>query len=202
MRASPLTSWMSTSKLGTVTIASGRGELGPELGFAAGDDREVRERLADRPQHAAVACGVGERRDLERVQRLGERLRLGAQHARPPRAASGSRRYPGSVLLSTSAPRLNLRAISSSQKNSASRSGAPSSVVTTANVVRRSWSSRSTASARSTNPSYIDWKFRKNSAMSWRNWLPRMRSAILVEGPARDSSDTRARACRRPGTAS
>ena len=30
---------------------------------------------------------------------------------------------------------------------------------------------------RSTKPGYMDWKFRKNSAMSWRNWLPRMRSA-------------------------
>ena len=68
--------------------------------------------------------------------------------------------------------------MSSSQKNSASCSGAASSVVTTANVVRRSCRSRSTAFARSTNPSYIDWKFRKNSAMSWRNWLPSRRSAI------------------------
>ena len=28
-----------------------------------------------------------------------------------------------------------------------------------------------------TNPSYMLWKERKNSAISWRNWLPRMRSA-------------------------
>ena len=55
--------------------------------------------------------------------------------------------------------------------------GAASSVVTTAKVVRRSCIRRSTDRARSTNPSYIDWKLRKNSAMSWRNLLPRTRSA-------------------------
>ena len=37
-------------------------------------------------------------------------------------------------------------------KNSASRSGVASRVVTTTNVVRRSWSRRLTASARSTKP--------------------------------------------------
>ena len=44
-------------------------------------------------------------------------------------------------------------------------------------VVRRSDSSRDTAPARSTNPSYIDWKRMKNSAMSARNCVPRIRSA-------------------------
>ena len=45
------------------------------------------------------------------------------------------------------------------------------------NVVRRSESRRVTASARSTNPAYIDWKRMKNSEMSARNWVPRIRSA-------------------------
>jgi hypothetical protein len=62
-------------------------------------------------------------------------------------------------------------------KNSASRAGLDSSVLTTTKVVRRSRRTRSTARARSTKPSYIDWKSRKNSAMSWRNAEPRMRSA-------------------------
>jgi len=35
----------------------------------------------------------------------------------------------------------------------------------------------STDRARLTKPSYIVWKLRKNSAMSSRNWLPRIRSA-------------------------
>ena len=44
-------------------------------------------------------------------------------------------------------------------------------------VVRRSDNSRVTASARSTNPVYIDWKRMKNSEMSARNCVPRIRSA-------------------------
>ena len=62
-------------------------------------------------------------------------------------------------------------------KNSASRTGADSSVDTTTKVVRLSSSVRVTALARSTKPSYIVWKRRKNSAMSSRNFEPRMRSA-------------------------
>ena len=62
-------------------------------------------------------------------------------------------------------------------KNSASRTGADSSVDTTTKVVRLSASVRVTASARSTKPSYIVWNRRKNSAMSSRNCEPRMRSA-------------------------
>ena len=62
-------------------------------------------------------------------------------------------------------------------KNSASRTGAASSVLTTTKVVRWSRSSRSTARARSTKPGYMVWKRMKNSAMSSRNCEPRTRSA-------------------------
>ena len=62
-------------------------------------------------------------------------------------------------------------------KNSASCTGADSRVDTTTNVVRLSARVRVTASARSTKPSYIVWNRRKNSAMSSRNFEPRMRSA-------------------------
>ena len=77
------------------------------------------------------------------------------------------------------APRCSLRAVSSVEKNSASRSGVASSVETTMKVVRRSDSSRVTASERVTKPSYMDWKRMKNSEMSARNWVPRIRSATV-----------------------
>ncbi len=67
--------------------------------------------------------------------------------------------------------------MSSAEKNSASRTGVASSVETTMKVVRRSESNRETASARSTKPAYIDWNKMKNSEMSARNCVPRMRSA-------------------------
>ena len=67
--------------------------------------------------------------------------------------------------------------MSSAEKNSASRTGVASRVETTMNVVRRSESRRVTASARSTNPAYIDWNRMKNSEMSARNCVPRIRSA-------------------------
>ena len=67
--------------------------------------------------------------------------------------------------------------MSCAEKNSASRTGVASSVDTTMNVVRLSDSSRVTASARSTKPAYIDWKRMKNSEMSARNCVPRIRSA-------------------------
>ncbi len=70
-----------------------------------------------------------------------------------------------------------MRAVSSAEKNSASRTGVASSVDTTMKVVRRSESRRVTASARSTKPAYIDWNRMKNSEMSARNCVPRMRSA-------------------------
>ena len=66
-------------------------------------------------------------------------------HAVAATAPAGSSSESGSVLLSTSAPRWKSRSTSSAQKRSASCSGAASSVVTTANVVRRSCMSRSTA---------------------------------------------------------
>jgi hypothetical protein len=54
--------------------------------------------------------------------------------------------------------------------------------------VRSSESSRDTALARSTNPPYIDCSDRKNSVMSARNCVPRMRSAICVKGRAASPS--------------
>ena len=72
-----------------------------------------------------------------------------------------------------------MRAVSSAEKNSASRNGVASRVETTMKVVRRSDSRRVTASERVTNPSYIDWKRMKNSEMSARNCVPRIRSATV-----------------------
>ena len=79
----------------------------------------------------------------------------------------------------TTAPSEKRRRRSASMKKSASRAGEGSRVETTTKVVRLSDSVRSTARARSTKPSYIVWKSRKNSAMSCRNWVPRMRSATV-----------------------
>ena len=63
-------------------------------------------------------------------------------------------------------------------KNSASRAGADSSVDTTTKVVPLVLQEAGRRpAARSTKPSYIVWKRRKNSAMSSRNCEPRMRSA-------------------------
>ena len=67
--------------------------------------------------------------------------------------------------------------MSCSAKYSASRSGTASSVETTMKVVRRSDRRRPTDSDLVTNPSYIDWKRMKNSEMSARNSVPRIRSA-------------------------
>ncbi len=65
-------------------------------------------------------------------------------------------------------------------KNSASRTGAASRVLTTHE--RRApvpEGARHGLGARSTNPSYIVWNRMKNSAMSSRNCEPRMRSATV-----------------------
>ena len=75
------------------------------------------------------------------------------------------------------APRCNFRSVMAWAKYSASRSGTVSNVETTMNEVRRSANNRWTAWARSTNPSYMVWNKMKNSAMSARNWVPRIRSA-------------------------
>ena len=134
-----------------------------QLGFSARHHREVLERFADGGQHARRAVDVG-----NAIQGCRDRSALAAQL--PGRSRTGDeKRSCGSVLFSTNAPRWYFRRTSSSQNRSPSRRGASSSVVTTANVVRLSWRSCSTARDRATNPSYIDWKFRKNSAMSWRN---------------------------------
>ena len=106
--------------------------------------------------------------------------------ARASAAASvaGSAREAGSARLSTTAPTSYCRRPSSVRKNSASRSGDGSGVATTTKDVRSSESSRATARARSTNPPYMECSERKNSVMSSRNCVPRIRSAIWVNGRA------------------
>ena len=176
---------MSCSKPGTRTTTSGTRASSAR---SSASRIATTEKLAyDSPivRSTRGAGRIGERRVGQRGQRVGQRAGL-VDELRSRRGPSGSSRLSGSVLLSTSAPRWKPRSRSTAQKFSASYSGAASSVVTTANVVRRSCSSRSTACARSTNPSYIDWKLRKNSAMSSRNLLPEHAVGELVEGPARE----------------
>ena len=139
-------------------------QLVPELVLAPRDDGEVLERGPDRREHSCASTSTSSTPGSSRAI-VGASARSRAAATAP----SGPKVAPGSILFSTSAPRWKSRFTSSSQNCSPSRSGASSSVVTTTNVVRLSCRSASTARERWTNPSYIDWKLRKNSAMSWRN---------------------------------
>ena len=82
--------------------------------------------------------------------------------------------------------------MSCSQKNSASCSGADSSVVTTANVVRRSCSSRSTAFARSTKPVVHRLEVQEELGDVLEELAAEQAIGHLVEGPARDVDHARA----------
>ena len=93
----------------------------------------------------AVRSGSSSAAIAEPGERLGERLGPVARASWPRRARRRTVRNVGQdTVQHDRAEREVPRVASSRQKNSASRSGAPSRVVTTLNVVRRSWRSRST----------------------------------------------------------
>ena len=90
-------------------------QLGPLLGLPLGDDPVVGEALRHLAQHALDRAAVVEPERRRVDQRLRDRRRRGRRRDRP-RAALPSRRYAGSTLFSTSAPRCSLRSASSSHE--------------------------------------------------------------------------------------
>ena len=202
-RRAPSTSLMSCSKLGHADDDVGHArQLGAQLGLAHRDDREV-ARTTRRSSAARARSGrVGERRDRRASASASASGPAWSTNVGRGRGAVGIEQAVGQRLVEHERAEMEARGRrSTAQKFSASYSGAASSVVTTANVVRRSCSSRSTALRALDEAVVHRLEVQEELGDVLEELAAEHAIGDLVEGPARDVDHAHARACRRRGTA-